>query len=80
MAVKCRQMLLRFTQVADSIAATSGKLMKIRLVAEYLQSLPLEQAAIAAIFFSGGPFPAYEQATLQVGGADALARDRRAFG
>jgi DNA ligase-1 len=67
-AVKCRQML-RFARTADSIAATSGKLMKIKLVAEYLQSLPLEQAAIASVFFSGGPFPAHEQATMQVGGA-----------
>ncbi len=63
------QLMLRFVQTADSIAATSGKLMKIKLVAEYLQSLPLEQAAIAAVFFAGGPFPAYEQATLQIGGA-----------
>jgi DNA ligase 1 len=39
------------------------------LVAGYLRSLPLGEAAIAAIFFSGRPFPAYEELTLQVGGA-----------
>jgi DNA ligase-1 len=30
---------------------------------------PLNEAATAAIFFSGRPFPAYEEITLQVGGA-----------
>ena len=39
------------------------------MVAAYLRSLPLDEAAIAAIFLSGRPFPAYEEATLQVGGA-----------
>jgi DNA ligase-1 len=34
-----------------------------------LQSLLLSEAATAAIFLSGRPFPAYEEATLQVGGA-----------
>ena len=65
--------MLHFAQTCDAIAATTKKLEKTALVAAYLQSLlrtmPLSEAATAAIFLSGRPFPAYEEATLQVGGA-----------
>src|SRR5271163_3749028 len=69
--------MLQFAQTAAAIAATSKKLEKTALVAQYLQSLlraesgtmPLEQAATAAIFLSGRPFPANDETTLQVGGA-----------
>src|SRR5713226_8689386 len=65
--------MLPFARTCDAIAATSKKLEKTALVAAYLrsslQSSPLNEAAIAAIFLSGRPFPAYEEATLQVGGA-----------
>ena len=65
--------MLHFAQTCDAIAATTKKLEKTALVAAYLQSLlrtmPLREAATAAIFLSGRPFPAYEEATLQVGGA-----------
>ncbi len=65
--------MLHFAQTCDAIAATTKKLEKTALVATYLQSLlrtmPLGEAATAAIFLSGRPFPAYEEATLQVGGA-----------
>ena len=61
--------MLRFAQTCDAIAATSKKLEKTALVADYLRSLPSQQAAIAAIFLSGRPFAAYDEATLQVGGA-----------
>ncbi len=61
--------MLPFAQTCDAIAATTKKLEKTALVAAYLRSLPLSEAATAAIFLSGRPFPAYEQATLQVGGA-----------
>ncbi|MGC2150938.1 MAG: ATP-dependent DNA ligase, partial [Terriglobales bacterium] len=61
--------MLRFAQTAESIAATNSKLAKTALVAEYFRSLPVGEAAIAAIFFSGRPFPSYSEATLQVGGA-----------
>jgi DNA ligase-1 len=59
----------RFAQLCESIAHTSSRNAKIALVAEYLRSVSLAEAAIAAVFLSGRPFPAYEQATLQVGGA-----------
>jgi DNA ligase 1 len=65
--------MLPFARTCDAIAATTKKLEKTALVAAYLrsslQSLPLSEAATAAIFLSGRPFPAYKKATLQVGGA-----------
>jgi ATP-dependent DNA ligase I len=57
-----------FAQTADAIAATTKKLEKVRLLAEYLRSRPVEEAAQAAVFFSGRAFPAWEERTLQVGG------------
>src|SRR6202051_3160234 len=57
-----------FPQTADRIAATSKKLEKTALLAEYLKSVPVEEAAVAAVFFSGRPFPMWEETTLQVGG------------
>jgi DNA ligase-1 len=57
-----------FAQTADAVADTTKKLEKVRLVAEYFRSLPVEEAAQAAVFFSGKAFPAWEERTLQVGG------------
>jgi DNA ligase-1 len=57
-----------FAQTADAVAATTKKLEKVRLVAEYLRSRPVDEAAQAAVFFSGRAFPAWEERTLQVGG------------
>src|SRR6478672_3273706 len=57
-----------FAQTADAVAATTKKLEKVRLVAEYFRSLPVEEAAQAAVFFSGRAFPAWEERALQVGG------------
>ena len=61
--------MLRFAQTCEAIAATTKKLEKTALVADYLRSSPLEEAAIAVVFLAGRPFPAYEEATLQVGGS-----------
>ena len=57
-----------FAQTGDAVAATTKKLEKVRLVAEYFRSRPVEEAAQAAVFFSGRAFPAWEERTLQVGG------------
>lgn len=57
-----------FAQTADAVAATTKKLEKVRLVAEYLRSRPVDEAAQAAVFLSGRAFPAWEERTLQVGG------------
>src|SRR6266852_9332006 len=61
--------MLSFARTCDAVAATTKKLEKIRLVAAYFRSVPLNEAATAAIFLSGRPFPTYEEATLQVGGS-----------
>jgi len=61
--------VLSFALNADRIADTSKKLEKTAIVAEYLRSLEPEDAARAALFLSGRPFPAYQEATLGVGGS-----------
>ena len=61
--------MLPFARTGDAIASTTKKLEKTALVAAYLRSALLSEAATASIFLSGRPFPAYEEATLQVGGA-----------
>jgi len=52
----------------EAIARTTKKLEKTQLVAVYLRSRSADEAAVSAVFLSGQPFPAYEQATLGVGG------------
>ncbi len=58
-----------FAEVCEAIAATSKKSEKIRLVAQYFKTHSTEDSAIAALFFSGRPFPANQNLTLQIGGA-----------
>jgi DNA ligase-1 len=57
-----------FSQTAEQIAASTKKLQKTALLADYFKSVPVEKAAVAAVFFSGRPFPMWEETTLQVGG------------
>ncbi|HEY8669773.1 MAG TPA: ATP-dependent DNA ligase, partial [Terriglobales bacterium] len=59
----------RFAETAERIAATTKKLEKTAFLAEYLRSVPVEEAAVAALFFSGRPFPVWEETILQVGGS-----------
>lgn len=61
--------MLRFAETCDAIAATTRKLQKTAIVADYLRSLPAGIAAIAVVFFSGRPFAAHRETTLQLGGA-----------
>jgi len=49
--------MLRFARTADAIAATTSKLAKTAIVADYFRSLPQNQAAIAAIFFPDALLP-----------------------
>jgi DNA ligase 1 len=58
----------RFAETCEAIAGTTKKLLKMGIVAEYLKSRTVEEACASAVFLSGKPFPAYEEATLQVGG------------
>ena len=58
----------RLAQACEAIAATTKKLEKVAIVAAYLKSRPVDEAAISAVFLSGKAFPSYEEATLNIGG------------
>jgi len=60
--------MLRFAQTCESIGATSKKLQKTRLVADYLLSLDIDDAARAALFFTGRAFSRSAEDVTQVGG------------
>lgn len=59
----------RLGEACERIAGTTKKLEKIAIVAEYFKSRTREEAAVSAVFLSGGAFPLWEETTLQVGGA-----------
>ena len=59
----------KLAETCEAIASTTKKLLKTAIVAEYLKSRTTEEAALSAVFLSGRAFPAWEEATLQVGGA-----------
>lgn len=52
----------------EAIAATTKKLLKVGIVADYLKSRTTDEAAVSAGFLSGRAFPAWEETTLQMGG------------
>ncbi len=58
----------RLAETCEAIAATTKKLQKTAIVADYLKSRTADEAAISAVFLSGRAFPAWEETTLQVGG------------
>jgi DNA ligase 1 len=59
----------RLAETGEQIAGTTKKLEKTKIVADYLRSQPVHEAAVAAVFLSGRPFPVWEETTLQVGGS-----------
>ncbi len=59
----------RLAETAEAIAATTKKSEKTSLVRDYLLSLDLDTASQAALFLSARVFPAWEERTLNVGGA-----------
>jgi DNA ligase-1 len=61
--------MLRFAQTCEAIAATTKKLQKTAIVADYLKSRSEDEASVSAIFLSGRAFAAWEQTTLQIGGS-----------
>lgn len=63
----------RFAETCAAIAGTPGKLEKVRLLAEYLQSLERDCVPVVTIWFTGLPFAPGENRVLQVGWA--LLRD-----
>ncbi len=58
----------KFAEATEAIAGTTKKLLKTGIVADYLKSRSVDEAALSAVFLSGRPFPAWEETTLQVGG------------
>jgi DNA ligase-1 len=59
----------KLAETCEAIASTTKKLQKTATVADYLKSCATDEAAVSVVFLSGKPFPAWEEATLQVGGA-----------
>jgi DNA ligase-1 len=59
-----------FVKAANAVGATTKKLEKLRLISDFLKSLNIADAAIAARFLSAHAFAAYEERTLGVGGAN----------
>jgi len=61
-------MMRRFAECAEAIAATTSKLEKVRLLAEYLRELDETRVGVAARFFTGLVFPTWDMRVLSVGG------------
>lgn len=59
----------KLAQTCERIAATTKKTEKTALVAEYLLSRSVDDAALSTVFLSGRAFPAFEERTLQIGGS-----------
>ena len=62
-------LFLQFAEVCDRLAATSKKLEKRALIADYLRSLNVEDAARAALYLAGTPFPETDRRVLNAGGS-----------
>ena len=59
--------MLRFAQLCESIAATTKKTEKVSLVADYLRTAPVEEAALGALYLCGRAFPRREERVLSIG-------------
>jgi DNA ligase 1 len=59
--------MLLFSQLCESIAATSKKTEKVRLVAAFLRNAPAPEASLAALYLCGRVFPRSEEGVLSVG-------------
>ena len=59
--------MLRFSQLCESIASTTKKNEKVRLVADYFRAVPVRDAALAALYLSGRSFPRREERVLSIG-------------
>ncbi|HET9030447.1 MAG TPA: ATP-dependent DNA ligase [Candidatus Aquilonibacter sp.] len=70
----------RFAYIANAVAARSGKLDKIELIAQYLRELDDADLRAAARFFTGNPFAARDQRSLNLGGRSIVAVAKRAWG
>src|SRR3712207_7066349 len=62
-------MFVEWCTVAEAVAATTKKLEKSAILAQYLPGLCDTDLAIACRFFAGAPFPSSDERVLQLGGA-----------
>src|ERR1700744_1821250 len=62
-------LFLQFAELNDALAATTKKLEKRAFLADYLRSLPIDDAGRAALWFSGSPFAETDPRKLNIGGA-----------
>ncbi len=69
----------RFAYVANAVAARSGKLEKIALIADYLRELDDGNLHAATRFFTGNPFAARDQRSLNLGGRAIVAVAKRVW-
>ena len=60
---------LQFAKLCDALTATTKKLEKRALIAEYLRALEVRDAARAALYLAGTPFSETDGRVLNVGGA-----------
>ncbi|HEX4580889.1 MAG TPA: ATP-dependent DNA ligase [Acidobacteriaceae bacterium] len=58
-----------WAELCERLAGTTKKLEKRAWMAEYLRELPVADAALAALYLAGTPFPETDQRQLSVGGA-----------
>jgi DNA ligase-1 len=61
--------LQSWAHTCDALAATTKKLEKRALLAAYLVTLPVPDAALAALYTAGQPFPEIDRRQLSVGGS-----------
>jgi len=64
--IHCMRLL---SAAAEAIGGTTRKNEKVRILADYFHHRTVAEAAASAVFLSGRAFPAYDETTLQVGGA-----------
>ena len=58
----------KLANACEAVAATTKKLLKTTIVADYLKSRTMDEAVVSAVFLSGRAFPAWEETTLRIGG------------
>ena len=60
--------MLEFARTAGAVAATTSKLEKVRILADYLRRLDAADLRLAATWMTGRPFSLNDPRTLQLGG------------
>jgi DNA ligase-1 len=69
-ADRCLMSLFQqFAELNDALASTTKKLEKRAFIADYLRSLPIEDAGRAALWLSGTPFAETDRRVLNIGGS-----------